>query len=129
MAKKVTKTAETTGKDKLTPFEQIIKNYLDKMAAEDELFAKQYAKQHKTIKKCCSFIYGEMRKKAQNNVTAASDDEVYGLAVHYYEEDNLPIDKQTDKEVAKTNSTVKVEAAPVDEPVEVEIPTFDFDLF
>ena len=37
-------------------FKKVIKAYLDKRAAEDELFAKDYAKPGKNIDDCCDFI-------------------------------------------------------------------------
>ena len=37
-------------------FKKVIKAYLDKRAAEDELFAKDYAKPNKNIDDCCDFI-------------------------------------------------------------------------
>lgn len=40
-------------------FEVVIKEYLDKRASEDELFAKDYAKENKSIKECCRFIMNE----------------------------------------------------------------------
>lgn len=44
-------------------FEVVIKEYLDKRASEDELFAKDYAKENKSIKECCRFIMNQARKK------------------------------------------------------------------
>lgn len=67
-------------------FKDTIKSYLDKRAAEDELFAKSYSKEDKNIDECCKFIISEVQKMKVNGL---SDDEVYSLAVHYYDEDNL----------------------------------------
>ena len=66
-------------------FQQTIKAYLDKRAAEDEQFAASYAKKGKSIEKCCNYILNQARKRG--NAVAIPDDEVYGLAVHYYDED------------------------------------------
>ena len=44
----------------------------------------------KTLDGCQSFITNEMRKRQKNGVAVASDDEVYGLAVHYFQEDEIP---------------------------------------
>ncbi len=68
------------------PFQDTIKAYLDKRAQEDALFAKSYAKDGKSIEECCSYIIQEVKNM---KVAGLSDDEVYGLAVHYYDEDNL----------------------------------------
>ena len=69
---------------------QVIKAYLDKRAAEDELFAKDYAKPGKNIDDCCDFIISEVKKSGRNGF---DDDEVYGMAVHYYNEEEVSFTK------------------------------------
>ena len=66
-----------------------IKSYLDKRAKEDELFANMYAKKDKNINSCFSYII-EVAKK-RGNAVCMTDEEVYGLAVHYYCEDDLKV--------------------------------------
>ena len=66
-----------------------IKNYLDERAKNDELFAKAYAKPNKSIDECYKYILGEARKKG--TAVGMGHEEVYGLAVHYYDEDNIKI--------------------------------------
>lgn len=70
---------------------QAIKNYLDNRAKTDELFAVAYAKPHKNIDECFNYILGEARK--QGNAVYLPDDVVFGWAVHYYDEDNIKINK------------------------------------
>lgn len=67
-------------------FKAVIKAYLDNRAAEDELFAKTYAKANKSINGCCNYIIDEVRKSGR---TGFADDEIYGMAVHYYDEDDI----------------------------------------
>lgn len=67
-------------------FQDTIKAYLDQRAASDELFAKSYAKESKNIEECCNYIVSEVQKMKVNGM---ADDEVYSLAVHYYDEDDL----------------------------------------
>lgn len=67
-------------------FAQAIKMMLDKRAEEDELFAQRYGNDSKSITECCDYIIGEV---SSMGVTALSDDEVLGLAVHYYDEDSV----------------------------------------
>ena len=67
-------------------FEESIKAYLDKRAKEDELFAVAYAKEEKCISECCNYILERVRKSGRNGYT---DEEIYGMAVHYYDEDNI----------------------------------------
>ena len=72
-------------------FKQAIKRHLDKMAAEDEQFAERYAQKGKSLDKCCNYILHQARKRG--NAVAMSDKEVYGLAVHYYDEQDIPADE------------------------------------
>lgn len=67
-------------------FKRTIKAYLDERAAADEMFAQSYAKQGKTIDECVNFILNTVKETGCNGFT---DAEIYGIAVHYYDEDNL----------------------------------------
>ena len=77
----------------LTAFETSIKNFLDDLAKEDELFAKTYFKPNKSIKECCRYIYQQVEKARSGNArcVACEDDEIYGLAIHYYDEDDIEV--------------------------------------
>ena len=77
--------------EKNKQFKEVIKAYLDKRAQEDELFAKAYAKAHKCLDACCTYIISMARK--MGNAVAVPDDVVYGWAVHYYDEEGITIDE------------------------------------
>ena len=77
-----------------TAFNEAIKNYLDQRAKEDSLFAEAYKKKGKTIEGCCNYIISEVQKSAKGNRAAMTSDEVFSLAVHYYDEDNVKADKK-----------------------------------
>lgn len=70
-----------------------IKNYLDNRAKSDELFAAKYANPKKSIDECCKYITCEAYARAKNGCAVISDEEVYGWAVHYYDEDDITIRK------------------------------------
>lgn len=72
-------------------FKEAIKNYLDERVKTDELFAKSYAKGNKSLDECCAYIMGEARKRG--NAVAMTDEEVFGMAVHYYDEDDIQVNK------------------------------------
>ena len=72
-------------------FKYAIKSYLDERAGTDELFAKSYAKENKNLDECCSYIMGEANKRG--NAVVMTDEEVFGMAVHYYDEDDIKISK------------------------------------
>lgn len=81
-----------------TAFETAIKTYLDDVAAKDELFAKSYNKPNKSIEECCAFIMGEAQKAANGKKEiACKDEEIYGLAMHYYDEDDIKVEKTATK--------------------------------
>lgn len=76
-------------------FENAIKNYLDKRAESDRLFAESYKKENKSIQECCKYIYSQAKKLLAKggNAVGVDDDTVYGWAVHYYDEDDIKVDK------------------------------------
>lgn len=92
------------------PVKRAIKAYLDKRAQEDTLFAASYAKENKSIDECFDYIIGEVRKKG--NAVYMSDDEVFGMAVHYYDEDDIKIAPlPTGEKVTTGNNTEKPASA------------------
>ena len=67
-------------------FQDTIKSYLDERASVDALFAESYAKPGKSIEECCNYILNEVQR---SGCCGFADEEIYGMAVHYYDEDNL----------------------------------------
>ncbi|MBF4484410.1 PcfK-like family protein [Flavobacterium sp. CSZ] len=67
-------------------FKEAIQNYLEKRAAEDELFAVTYKKENKSLEECCNYI---MNCAQSGGCGGYSDNEVFGWAVHYYDEDDI----------------------------------------
>ena len=67
-------------------FKNTIKAYLDNRAVCDVLFAETYAKPHKTIDGCITYILNTVKKSGCNGF---ADDEIYSMAVHYYDEDSI----------------------------------------
>lgn len=67
----------------------VIKAYLDARAASDTLFAAVYSKPNKNIDECFRYILNKARKRGSS--VCMTDDEVFGLAVHYYDEDDIKV--------------------------------------
>lgn len=67
-------------------FKKTIEAYLRERASKDELFAKSFAKEGKTIDECCNFILNTVKESGCNGF---DDEEIYNIAVHYYDEDEL----------------------------------------
>lgn len=92
-------------KDSKNAAKDAIKAYLDNRAASDELFAASYAKENKNIDECFNYILGEAKKRG--NQVCMTDEEVFGLAVHYYDEDNIKVEKVTSNYLATTSDRQK----------------------
>ena len=71
----------------MNEFEIAIKEHLDKVALADGAFAEKYISkcnlEKDSIEKCCNYIISEVQKMKRCVMT---DAEVYGLALHYYDE-------------------------------------------
>ena len=74
-------------------FKETIKAYLDERAASDELFAVSYAKENKNLDDCVTFVLNQAKAIAQEGGCGMTDDEVWSLCVHYFDEDNIEIGK------------------------------------
>lgn len=66
-----------------------VEGFLEARAKDDALFAEMYKKPQKNIDSCWAYIVGVAKKRG--NAVCMTDDEVYGLAVHYYCEDDLQV--------------------------------------
>lgn len=79
-------------------FKKDIQSYLEERAKSDELFAVSFAKENKNIDECCNFIMNEVQKSGCNGF---DDEEIYSMAVHYYDEDDI-------KDIKPVNAKVVV---------------------
>lgn len=69
-----------------------LKRYLDDLAAKDAVFAEKYANPKKSVEECAKYITGEVYALAGNErCIGVTSDYVYGLAVHYYDEEEVKI--------------------------------------
>lgn len=73
-------------------FKATIKAYLDKRAEQDEQFKDTYAKENKSIDECCAYIIQEVQKAG---ICGWSNAEIFGMAVHYYDEDDIKVTETT----------------------------------
>lgn len=69
-------------------FKLTIENYLEQRAQSDELFAPRYANPKKNIDDCITFMLNTIKNMG---VAGLTDDEVYSLALHYYDEDDIEV--------------------------------------
>ena len=69
-------------------FTRTIAEYLNLRAATDPLFAPNLAKPQKNIEDCITYILQQVQQSGCNGF---EDDEIYSMALHYYDEDDLEV--------------------------------------
>lgn len=85
-------------------FQKEIQSYLEQRAEYDELFARSYRNPLKNIEDCVTYILNYVQK---SGCAGFSDDEIFGQAVHYYDEADIEIGKPIDCKVV-VNHTVEL---------------------
>ncbi|WP_373818772.1 PcfK-like family protein, partial [Porphyromonas loveana] len=85
-------------------FTRAIAEYLNVRAMTDPLFAPNLMKPNKNIDECITYILTEVQRMG---CAGLSDEEVYSLAVHYYDEDNLKVGKPINCKVV-VNHTIEL---------------------
>lgn len=85
-------------------FKTVIQSHLEQRATWDELFALTFAKPTKNIDNCINYILNTVQKSGCNGF---SDDEIFSIAVHYYDEDNIEAGKSIDCQVV-VNHTIEL---------------------
>lgn len=87
-------------------FKKTILMYLEQRAEEDQLFAKSFSNPAKNIDDCVTYILNYVQKSGCNGF---SDGEIYGQAVHYYDENEIEVGKPLQCQIA-VNHVVELTA-------------------
>lgn len=87
-------------------FTRTISEYLNLRAATDPLFAPKLKKPHKNIKDCVTYI---LKQVQQSGCSGFEDDEIYSMAVHYYDEDDLVVGSRVACHVVVNHTIVLTE--------------------
>lgn len=82
-------------------FKNVIQKHLEERAVSDPLFAEIFKKENKNIDDCINYILNTVQKSGCNGF---SDDEIFGMAVHYYDEDDIKSGKKVDATVVVNHS-------------------------
>lgn len=86
-------------------FQKTIAAYLEQRAAQEPTFAEKMKNPQKSLEECCDYIL----YAAKNGGCAGyTDDEVFGWAVHYYDEENLSFEEIKGQVQVIVNQTVKL---------------------
>lgn len=85
-------------------FKQTISTYLQQYATTDELFADKLQNDKKNIDDCITYILNTVQKSGCNGF---ADDEIFNMAIHYYDEENIEVGKKMSANVV-VNQHVEV---------------------
>lgn len=88
-------------------FQNTIKAYLDKRAEIDLLFSFRYSLPEKKLEDCITYILNQVQKSGCNGF---HDDEIFGMAVHFYDEDNIEVGKPMHNAQVAVNHVVVLSA-------------------
>lgn len=88
-------------------FKRKIKHEMELRAFKDPLFHKKYSNPKKNIEDCVTHILSTVQSSGCNGF---EDDEIYGMAVHYYSEDDLKVTKNANVQKVVVNHQVKLSA-------------------
>lgn len=85
-------------------FEDTIREYLEKRAENDALFAVKFSNPSKSVENCVTYIINEVQKSGCNGF---ADDEIFGMAMHYWEESEIEVGNPINCQVV-VNHTVEL---------------------
>lgn len=89
-------------------FTNTISAHLERVALADPLFAETLKKPAKNIKDCITYILNQVKNSGNNGF---ADEEIYGMAIHYYDEDTLDVGKPIQAKVVVNHTADAFKAA------------------
>jgi len=93
-------------------FKKVIQKQLFIIAGKDELFAKSLLKNDKNIDDCITYILNQVKESGCNGF---ADDEIFNMAIHYYDEENINIGKPISGQVVVNQTSSNSKKIPVQE--------------
>lgn len=85
-------------------FKNVIQDFLNSQAEKDELFEKTLKKENKNIDDCITYILNQVKESGCNGF---ADEEVFQMAMHYYDEDDLTVGKAINANIVVNHSIDK----------------------
>lgn len=87
-------------------FTEIIKEHLQELAEKDELFAETLKKPEKNINDCTTYILNQVKASGRQGF---ADEEIFGMAVHYYDEDDVTVGSPIKANIVVNRSVPKAQ--------------------
>ncbi len=85
-------------------FKDIIQSHLTGVANTDSNFAKSFANPEKKIEDCITYILNTVKSSGKMGF---ADDEIFGMAMHYYDEEKIDVGKPIQGNVIVNRSIEK----------------------
>lgn len=102
-------------------FNKIIGLHLEELAATDTLFAETLKKPNKNLEDCVKYILNQVKASGCNGF---ADSEIFGMAIHYYDEDDIKPGKAINCKVV-VNHTAELPALSVEDIEKAKQLAFD----
>lgn len=110
--------------------QEVVLKYLETNVSE--VLAEKIKSGNKTLGQCWTYIVKQAQKQKQGNCACIPDMEVFGWAIHFFEEDEIteeettkPVAKAEVKEVKKVEKSGKKKEAPKEELLPGQMTIFD----
>lgn len=89
-------------------FAEIIKNYIEERIKTDETLKNKVESSNKTYQGCSNYIIKIVKEKQKGNIGVLSDEECYGLMVHYFIEDSIEEEKEKQNNISVAHSSTPI---------------------
>ena len=86
-------------------FKMTIQQYLENRGNNDPLFSETLRKENKNLDDCITYILNAVKASGSNGFT---DDEIFSMAVHYYDEDTIDVGKPISNTKVIVNHHVEI---------------------
>ena len=87
-------------------FKKTILKYLNEKSETDSLFFEMFNKPGKNIDDCVTYILNTVEK---SGCSGFEDDEIYSMAIHYYNEDEIEVGAKKDMNVVVNHTVILTE--------------------
>ena len=93
-------------------FKATIEEHLRFVAFQDPLFAETLKKSNKNIDDCCNYILNTVK---DSGINGFEDGEIYQMAIHYYDEDDIKVGAKSANAKVIVNHTVHLTQEEINE--------------
>lgn len=93
-------------------FKKTIEDHLNKISKDDPSFAKKLNNKKKSIDKCVTYILNQVK---QSGRAGFADEEIFGMAMHYYDEDKVTVGKPITSGSVVVNHSIDLSETEIEE--------------